>query len=190
MMDVLNALAIKILNHLIQAESWAQHRLSSHAGAVVKIESGPFTFNLGIDEQGMFRSVDDGAPCDVTVTLPPDLPARLLLDRSSLFSSVKLGGAADVAESFAFVLRNLKWDVEADLAQIFGDIVAKRSTRIGKAFALSLHDALGKGVENLSEYAVEESRILAAKREVGNFSASVNQLRDDTARLEKRIARL
>jgi ubiquinone biosynthesis protein UbiJ len=190
-MDPLNHLTIRALNHLIQGEHWAQERLQAHSGAQVLIAAGLFTVRLGIDEHGLFHH-PDGNECDadVTITLPPDVPVRLLIDRDKLFSAVKLGGSADIAESLAFVLRNLEWDVEADLARLIGDIPARRLARLGQALAKAIQDSIRKAAENVVEYAVEESSLLAANRSISEFGRSVNCLRDDVARLEKRISRL
>lgn len=189
-MEALNPLAIRALNHLIQGESWAQIRLIAHSGAQVLIDSGLFVVRLGIDERGLFRPGDKRLEPDVTITLPSDLPARLLFNGNTLLSSVKLGGAADIAESLAFVLRNLHWDAEADLAQLVGDIPARRLARITREMAAAIQDAVGRVAENISEYALEESGMLVASRDVAAFGSAVAGLRDDVARLEKRISRL
>jgi ubiquinone biosynthesis protein UbiJ len=189
-MEALNPLAIRALNHLIQGESWAQARLISHSGAQLLIDSGFFVLRLGIDERGLFQPGDKALQADVSITLPSDLPARFLFNRDTLFSSVKLGGSADIAESLAFVLRNLRWDAEADLAQLVGDIPARRLARLGQTLAAAIQDAVGRVAENFSEYAVEESGMLAANRDVTAFGGAVSCLRDDVARLEKRISRL
>jgi ubiquinone biosynthesis protein UbiJ len=115
---------------------------------------------------------------------------RALVDRSKLFSSVKLGGSVDVAETLAFVFRNLKWDAEADLAAVIGDIPAHRLVKIGQSLAGSLQDAARNTAENIREYAVEESAMLIAPSDIRAFGEAVNRLRDDVARLEKRLAQL
>jgi ubiquinone biosynthesis protein UbiJ len=53
-----------------------------------------------------------------------------------------------------------------------------------------MQDALSRGAENFAEYAVEESGLVAASRDLNAFGSAVNQVRDDVARLEKRISRL
>ncbi len=189
-MNVLNALAIRLLNHLILAENWAQARLIGHSGAQVVIESGLLVVRLAIDEHGLFQSGDSAHEPDVRITLPADVPVRLLLSRDSLFSSVKLDGSADIAESLAFVLRNLQWDAEADLAELVGDIPAHRFARLARTMAVAIPQAIASVANNFSEYAAEESGMLTPNRDVADFGKAVNSLRDDVARLEKRISRL
>lgn len=189
-MELLNPIVIRVLNHLIEAESWAQARLAAHSGAQLAIDAGVFAVRLGIDERGLFQEADQARQPDVCITLPPDVPVRFLLDRDSLFSSVKLGGSADIAESLAFVLRNLRWDAEADLASFIGDIPARRLALLAREIALGIQRALGRAAENFSEFAVEESGMLLPSRVVVQFGSAVNAIRDDMARLEKRISRL
>ena len=189
-MDPVSNLSIRVLNHLIQGEQWAQERLRAHSGAQVLIGAGGlFKLRLGIDEHGLFRAGNPDVDPDVAITLPADMPVRLLLDRERLFSSVKIGGSADIAESLAFVLRNLEWDVEADLAGLLGDIPAHRLSKMARSLAAAILDGIDRATKNAIEYAVEESALLVAPHAIADFGRAVNSLRDDVSRLEKRISR-
>ena len=190
-MDPISNLTIRALIHLIQGEHWAQERLRAHSGAQVLIDGGGlFKLRLGIDEHGLFRAGQLDAEPNVAITLPPDLPVRLLFDREKLFSAVKLGGSADLAESLAFVLRNLEWDAEADLAGLIGDIPAHRLAKMARSLSAAILDSINRASQNVVEYAIEESALLVAPRCIADFGSAVNVLRDDVARLEKRISRL
>jgi len=178
------------LNHLLRNEAWARERLRPFSGAQILIVAGPFKLNLLIDEQGLLTKGAADQPVDVTLTLPADAPLRFLLDRNSLFSSVKLAGAADVAESLAFVFRNLRWDVEGDLAGVVGDIPARRISLLGARLAGELQDSARKLGVNVVEYATEDSALLAPGRDIDSLGRAVDTLRDDLARLEQRIKRL
>lgn len=183
-------LAVKGLNHLIRSESWAVERLRSHAGARLQVDGGPLSIQLLIDEHGLLDAADTPGTPDVTLTLPADAVASVLFAREKMFAAVKLGGSAEIAESLAFVFRNLKWDAEADLAQVVGDIAAHRLALIGRAVAKGLQDSLRKAAENIREYAVEDSPLLTPERDRHAFAEAVNRLHDDVAQLEKRISRL
>lgn len=187
---MLSRLLVRLLNHLLARESWASLRLRPFAGQQVTIAGGPLPICLQVTEEGFFAAADEALAPAVTITLPADFPARLLVDRSSLFASARLAGSADFAETLAFVFRNLQWDAEDDLAQLVGDIAARRLVQTARA----VHDWQGQAVDNtlrnLAEYATEESDWLAAPREQQAFGEAVSQLRDDVARLEKRLQRL
>lgn len=113
-----------------------------------------------------------------------------VLDREKLFASVKLGGSAEIAETLAFVFRHLNWDAEGDLAGIIGDIPAHRLARLGKDALSSVQASTAKMAENFAEYATQDSQYVVPKQQITGFSDEVNRLRDDLARLEKRVSRL
>lgn len=190
MAALLDRLLLPALNHLVHGEAWAQERLLAHSGAHIAIEAGPVLLRLQIDDRGLFRAADEIHVADVTLTLPSDAPLRLLFDRDAVFSSVRLAGTADVAESLAFVFRNLRWDVEDDLAKLVGDIAAHRIVRAGRALGSGLSDALRRMAENAAEFTTEESGLLPPGREVVAFADAIQLLTDDLNRLEHRITAL
>ena len=181
---------IPLLNHLLEREDWARQRLKPYSTQTVRIEGGPVKLTMTVDELGAFRP---GAPDEmaaVTITLPSDAPFRMLFDPSSIFGAARITGAASFAETLAFVFRNLRWDYEADLAGIIGDIPAHRLSRLlaeGAAWQRSAAMRLGL---NAAEFATEESGLVTSARDLTRFGREVDQLRDDAARLEKRISRL
>lgn len=189
-MEFARQIGVRGLNHLIGSETWAQDRLRKHAGAQLLVVAGPFRVCLGIDHSGLFHLASGSNEPDVRLTLPAEVVVRALFERDKLFSSVKLEGSVDVAESLAFVFRNLEWDVESDLAAIIGDIPAYRLVRMGRSLASTLHQGTTRVLENFREYAVDESALLLHGSDVAEFANAVNALRDDVARLEKRLSRL
>lgn len=181
---------VAALNHLLKHETWATTRLRKHAGATARIEGGPLRITLKIDDHGLFTADSPAEQADVVISLPADLPVLLLLEREQLFSSVRLSGSVDLAETLGFVFRNLSWDVEADLAAIIGDIAAHRLVRFGRSLGLGLVDALRRTGVNITEFVREESGLAVSAEELVRFQDGVATLRDDLARLEKRIGRL
>lgn len=178
------------LNHLIQGEPWARERLRQHGGAQALIRAGLVELHLVVDEQGFFRSGTPDLPVAVTVNLPADTPLRLLSDRKSIFQVAKLSGSADFAETLAFVFRNLRWDIEAELAHLVGDIPARRLEMLRLKLVGQARESVQRVSRNLSEYASEDADWLAPRRDVAAFGKAVDELRDDVARLEKRLDRL
>ena len=183
-------LIVPALNHLIQKESWAKERLRPFSGAQLQISAGSIQIQLSINGQGMFALGGNERTVDVVLTLPSDAPSKLLFDRDALFASVNISGSADLAESLAFVFRNLSWDIEEDLASVLGDILARRLALTGGQIGNQLQNGVKRAAENIAEFATEDSRLLAPKREISAFCQSIDQLRDDAARLEKRIKQL
>jgi len=189
-MSQLEALLVKPLNHVLAAAPWALERLRRHAGAHVRLGAGPLALGLCIDGHGFFQAAVEPAEPDVGIELSADFPVRLLLDRETLLSSARLSGSADVAETLAFVFRNLRWDAEGDLAAVIGDIPARRLSLGASRLAEEIRHGADRVASNLAEYASEESELLVARCDVERFLSEVDMLRDETARLEKRINRL
>lgn len=189
-MSALQKPIVAALAHLLAREGWARERLRPHAGAIVRIDGGPLLLALRIDEHGLLVACEAGAEPDVTLTLPADAPIRLLLDRQSLFAGIRLAGSADIAEALAFVFRNLRWDAEEDLARFVGDIPARRLSLLGNHLACEFGEASRRLTANVAEYVSEEVGIVVPAREVSGFASEIDRLRDDLARLEKRVQRL
>ena len=179
-----------LLNHLLAREDWARQRLKPYSAQTAHIEGGPLQLAMTVDELGAFRPGKPEEVAAVTITLPSDAPFRMLSDPSSIFGAARITGAANFAETLAFVFRNLRWDYEADLAGIIGDIPAHRVSRLlaeGAAWQRSAVKRLGL---NAAEFATEESGLVTSARDLTRFGQDVDQLRDDAARLEKRISML
>ena len=152
----------------------------------------PLQLLLKISQKGNFSPiVDAGCLPDVTITLPSDSAAKILLgDHAAAFSAAKLSGSADFAEAVAFVFRNLQWDAEADLANVIGDIPAHRGMALIKnILAWKMRSAVSFA-QNTKEFVSDELQLVVSENEISAFANQVDTLRDDFARLEKRVARL
>ncbi len=188
-MGQIETLLVKPVNHLLLASPWATERLHAHAGARVGFVAGPVRLVVQIDHQGLLRACEQ-EETDVLIELPEDFLLVAMVDRSRLMSSARISGAADIAETLAFVFRNLRWDAEGDLARYLGDIPARRLSMAGTSLLEGARSSSQRVVDNLREYLNEESGLLPNAVEVAEFARAVDQLRDDVARLEKRLQRL
>lgn len=180
------------INHLLRSESWALARLLPFAGQSVRIIAPPLDLLLSISPEGMLQAVDASeiAPA-VTITFPADLAFKAIGgDQAGVLAAARLSGSADFAEALAFVFRNLHWDAEADLAALIGDIPAHRGFAALHSFLNWQRSTVLNVAHNIKEYVTEESQQVMLQRDIGNFCSAVNALRDDLARLEKRISQL
>lgn len=189
-MRQLEILVVKPINHVLGSTPWALERLRRHAGAHLLLKAGPFELALCIDGEGLFCASQTRTDPDVSIELAADFPVRMLFDRESLMSSARLSGSADVAETLAFVFRNLRWDAEADLAAVIGDIPARRLSLAGARMSSEIRSGGSRLASNLLEYVSDESDLLASRASIEGFLGEVDELRDEAARIEKRIARL
>lgn len=189
-MSVPAAIILTLLNRLLERESRGRQRLQSFRGQTALIEGGPIDLAMTVDDSGLLRmALPDEAPT-VTISFGPQAPIKLLTDPDGLFASARLTGAANFAETLAFVFRNLRWDYEADIAVLLGDIPAHRLTSLISQGFNWHRTTVQRLRSNLAEYLTEESAQITPTRELLTFGHNVDCLRDDLARLEKRISRL
>jgi ubiquinone biosynthesis protein UbiJ len=189
-MSAIDSAVVPLLNRLLSQEAWPRQRLSPFVGQSARIEGGPIRVALTVDQNGLFSVAAPDTPADVTISFASDAPFKLLSDPASAFAAARLTGAANFAETLAFVFRNLRWDYEGDLAGLIGDIPARRLARFLTDGVDRQRSAVRRLGANLSEYATEESGLLAASRDIAQFCTAVDLLRDDLARLEKRLTKL
>jgi ubiquinone biosynthesis protein UbiJ len=179
-----------LLNHLLQGESWARDRLLPFAGKTALLQFGSTALLLRISDGGLFETTATGTPATVSITLPGDAPALALTGQASLLTSATIVGSVDLAETLGFVLRNLRWDIEHDLSKVLGDVVAHRSLQLAKQLGQWQLVGLRKLAIGVAEYLTEEDAAIAHRGDIERFCLEVDALRDDFARMERRLARL
>ena len=95
-----------------------------------------------------------------------------------------------LARDILAVAQNLRWDYEEDLSRVFGDILAHRIGDTGRALAQWQRDSFDSLTRQTAAYWTEERPLIAARPQIEQFSRDVDTLRDDTARVEKRVEQL
>jgi ubiquinone biosynthesis protein UbiJ len=85
--------------------------------------------------------------------------------------------------------QELKWEAEADLSKIFGDIAAVRMVGGAKSMFKTAQQTHLKIQENLAEYFRRKPHV-GSSVAVQGFATEVNKTRDDVERLIKRIEKL
>jgi ubiquinone biosynthesis accessory factor UbiJ len=184
--------AVAALNHVLAQHPWAQKRLAPFAGQKVLLRCPPFPdLAFGVLESGLLGE-PGAAEAALTVTLAPSvLPLLLSLSKGlrddAALKQVRIEGSAELAETVRSLFAHLSWDVEEDLSRVFGDALARRIAAGGKALLEWQRDAAVRLGENLAEYWKEEQPLLARPADVAAFCRDVDALRDDVARLEKRL---
>jgi ubiquinone biosynthesis protein UbiJ len=188
--DRLFSLLPAAINHLLAQEAWARARLMPHAGKVAVLDGGGLSLRLKVAADGLLQiaAADDIAAVTIRVKIS-DLPL-IMQNRERAFSYVKIEGDADFANTISQLSQSLRWEAEDDLSKIVGDVAAVRlvdGARALREHAKSVHRSV---TENVAEYLLEENPMLVRKQAVSDFTAEVTRLRDDAARLAKRIEKL
>lgn len=179
-------LICRALNHLLQDAEWARLRLRAFAGQTLCIQLGPLAVHFGIGADGHFTVTEATANPQVTITLEGS-PLQLLQGPEALMQQARISGNAEFAETLSFVFRNLEWDVEADLAPLLGDVLAHRLVMAGKSLKSRLRQGSSRFSANFTEYLQHETNLLTPGQSLEKFSHDLLKLRDDLARLEKRL---
>ncbi len=180
----------RFINHILRATPRAMTRLQRFAGKTLAFKSGPFHLRLTVLASGEVDVSSAESIPDVTVTAPPILLPRLAASDEAAFKQAVFEGDAEFAAEIAFLARHLEWDVEEDLSKVVGDIAAHRIVSSANSLRQWRKDATARLGENFREYLTEERPALVPRRDMQEFLHEVDAVRDDVARLEKRLARL
>lgn len=184
------AAAIAALNHLLRQEGWPLRQLAPFAGRIARVEFGALALDLAIDPDGLFATAPDGAPPDMTVSLPATALADLADGLPGVMASARISGVADFAEALGQVLRHLRWDAEDDLARLVGDVAARRLLIAARTAGRWLADS-GRSLGAAgAEYLLYESPTLVAKPALAAHAATCAELGRDLDRLDARLAQL
>ena len=181
-------LSVAALNHLLTQNNWAFERLARFSGKTVRFNIASFSVAYTILPDGSLIHAEETTIADATSVIALSLLPRLALHDELAHPEIQsTGDAALLAEVF-YLWRNLRWDAAEDLSVVTGDIAAERIVQAvsGKQLfssALNLAQAA-------AEYFTEERPLIAKPGHINAFTAQVDNLRDDIARLQQRISRL
>ena len=178
------------INHLLGQAAWARDRLAPFAGHAAQITLPPFEAAFLVTAEGTLAAPAADAELEVAISLPAATPLLALQGKEAVMRAARIEGSAEFAQALAFVIRNLRWDAEEDLSRLVGDIAAHRIVKGGRELAARQQQAMQNFAANLAEYFTEEQPLIASKADISGFSAEIDRMRDDVARLEKRIQRL
>jgi ubiquinone biosynthesis accessory factor UbiJ len=187
---MLRPLVSRVLQHITNQNNWARPHLAPFAGRSIQFDFSIIQANLQILEDGSLCMAGETANADAIVHIPPSLAMRLLAKDEAAKSYIKVEGDIHFATEVSKILQLMRWDIEEDLSKAVGDIAAFKIGEISKnTFAEAKKQSINVA-DMLTEYWQEEKNIIAKKRHVEQFIQSVDTLRNDVARFEKRLEKL
>lgn len=156
-----------LLNHVVSSEPVAMAKLKPHAGRTVDIRwtssfqpplpgflrqgqtapgnAAPTAWRFVITPAGLFEAIDAAAPAAMPsaggLTITIHLPDPLTLARLALRGErpeVNIEGDAALAEVASWMMKNLRWDVQDDLARWLGTAPAELLRTVGESVRQSL----------------------------------------------------
>lgn len=185
-----------VLNGYLKLDPMALGRLSRLAGKVIAIELRglDIVFYLLPDKTGVSVRGAVGASPDTTLRGTPWALMRLGLAKNQqglLFSGdVEIFGDTETGQRFKEILDTMDIDWEEQLSKLVSDVVAHKVGNVVRGLQDWSTQTIDSINADITEYMQEESHLLPRREEVEEFLSSVDTLRADVDRLEKRVARL
>ncbi len=124
---------------------------------------------------------------DVSLTIPLASLPQFALDADAAMKSVRIEGDAELAQVLGQLAREVRWDAEDDLARLTGGAAAHSLMQGAKSLRTYALDASQRWQETVSAFLLDEDPTLVRRSAGEQFARDVSALRDDTARLEKRL---
>ena len=186
-------MSTRILNALLGREPWAAERLSQHAGKSLRFNIGRFKVSYTIDVTGKLRTSDTAVVPDVTLTLPAerlsDLPQILRSrDLDAITQMLHVQGDASLATLVSQLARDLRWDVEEDMATAFGDVLGPRMLRSARDLVGFADASVRRGAANVAEYVGEEARLVTTQAALDGFRDDLSKLLQRLTAMESRVS--
>ena len=134
--DELQNRLVIFLNHVLMQEPAAQERLKRQKGKPVRMQWGDFHLTLAATGAGLVeRPVGNAAP-ELTMTLtqhsPLAIAQRMMLGDKP---EVDVQGDVQLAAEVAWLVDNVRWDVEEGLSRVVGDATAHTIGRFARSAA-------------------------------------------------------
>lgn len=163
-------------------------RLRALAGHCVEIGPGFGNVRLEIAPDGTLIP-GQGEPV-ATLRVSLALLPRLLSSDPGVYREIRIEGDATYGASFAKALADMPPDPVEALSGLVGDVAARRISEAASAWMAEPVHMAERFSENLAEYCQEEAGVLPGRLMMEDWLQGVDTLRDDLARLEKRISQL
>ena len=159
----------------------------------LEIEGLPFAARLSVTDGRITLSAAGEAPADATLRGGPLSLGRLMREDPQAplrDGALQMSGDTDVAERFRDLLFFVRPDPEEELSQLLGDPLAHELGNTARAAADWGRRVAESFSRSVAEYLTEESRAIASRAEVREFSRYVDELANELARSEARVSRL
>jgi ubiquinone biosynthesis accessory factor UbiJ len=141
----LQARLVLLLNHVLMQEPAAMARLQRQAGKRMQVVGGPLVLWLQATPAGLLSLCAPLDSPDLRLTVQADSPwtvAQSLL--AGQRPPVDIQGDVQLAAEVAWLVDNVRWDLEEDLSRLFGDAVAHTLVDLSRQGASALRALLAQ----------------------------------------------
>jgi ubiquinone biosynthesis protein UbiJ len=146
MVEEMQRRLVLLLNHVLQQEPEAQARLKRQAGRVVEAHWRVFSVRLQATPAGLLDIGPITQNPDLTLTLTDESPFSLM--QGALRGEkpgVRIAGDVQLAAEVQWLVDHVRWDLEEDLARVFGDAPAHAVATVGRRMAEAVRGFVGRG---------------------------------------------
>jgi ubiquinone biosynthesis protein UbiJ len=142
--EVQNRLVL-FVNHVLMQESEARQRLRRQQGKPVKAQWGDFHLTLCATAAGLLERPAGAVQPELHVVLtqssPWDVAQKVLAGDKP---GVDIQGDVQLAAEVAWLVDNVRWDVEEDLSRVFGDATAHTMVGFARRAAAAVKGFAGR----------------------------------------------
>ncbi|MDE2119498.1 MAG: sterol-binding protein [Betaproteobacteria bacterium] len=182
-----------LLDHLVEQQPQGRGRLLAHAGKSLQLRIGAAAMRLSVGEHGelVAAPASDAAPAlQLDVDLVRWVSAQLRGGPEAALGGVRIAGDAEFAQAVSWLLGHVRWDAEADLARVFGAVIAHRAVRSARDAGTRARGLASRLESDAREWLREAPRGVVGRWEIDGVAGDLARLRDAAARLEKRVGAL
>lgn len=116
---------VLLLNHVLMQEPQATERLARQKGRSMRVQWQDLTLQLVFTPAGLLDLAGSEATPDLVLTLTETSPVALVQGWvAGDKPGVRIEGDVQLAADVNWLSDHVRWDVEADLARIVGDVPA------------------------------------------------------------------
>jgi ubiquinone biosynthesis protein UbiJ len=142
-----------VVNHVLGSEPQAMARMAPHAGRRIRLElegwpsllPAPPDLAFTVTAAGLMEWQPDAGEADLHVSVDASNPAWVAVRAlSGDTPAVDIRGDARLAADVDWLLKNLRWDVAADLERLFGPGPAHELHRWGSLLAGAMRSAFAR----------------------------------------------
>ncbi|WP_211343465.1 hypothetical protein [Lampropedia puyangensis] len=130
---------VLMANHVLQQEPQAQERLMTQKDKSVYISWRQFNAQVRITPAGLLDLDSTHSASDLMLEISEQSVSQLLKGAvNGTKPPIRIAGDVALAGELNWVIDNVRWDLEDDLARIIGDVPAHKLAQVGRKVAQEL----------------------------------------------------
>lgn len=130
---------VLLVNHVLQQEPEAMRRLATQAEKTVFVSWRQFHMQVKITRAGLLDLDEDHSTNHLLLEITERSVTALAKDAiQGEKPPIRIAGDVQLAGELNWVIDNVRWDLEDDLARIIGDVPAHKAATVAKRAAAEL----------------------------------------------------